>query len=769
MADLKKSLKASLLASIFLAGLSSVAAQVILLREFIAIFYGNELIMSMLLGFWLVCVALGSWIAGRLAQREKPALHFLAFLELSLGILLFCSIIAARWIRPLLGVFAGQVISLPAILSSSLLIIAPLCLLFGSIYSFSCSAISSLKDAAETGNPGRVYLLEAAGSVAGGFLCSFILIRYFNSLAIMAMLGTLNLAAASALAFFLGKRSRAAVATVALTVLGLMFVSFPCAVWEKLDLFTLKWQWPGYELLASKNTIYGNISIVAKNGELSLFENAILSYSSGDRQRAEEAGHLPLLEHPSPSRVLLLGGWPQLLEEVFKEPVGQVDYVEADPQVINLSRDYFNREFARLSADKRLNIINMDARAYVKRSAETYDVIIINLGDPRNIQLNRYYTVEFFKELKKLLRRGGVVSFGLSGSEDYIGKELGRFLQSIYLSLKQAFEQVIAIPGNTIYFLASCGQPAFTYDYNLLTERQQQRGLELQYLRPYYLCSRLDNSRINYLQELLRGKRLAMANRDFQPVSCYYNMIFWSTHFNGSLLTAILRSADEKTFWLLLLFACFFIALRLSAAAKRGKLPEAAAASSLVLFGFSGMALQVIILISFQSAYGYLFYKLGIIIAAFMAGLLLAGCQAAKLSSRPQDTRRAFRRICLAMPAYVLILPWVLSFFCANRALFLGWLGANIAFALLAFFAGSLVGAQFILANSIYIGACADGPASTGKAGCAYALDLCGAFFGALLSGVFLIPVLGIAKTCLGIAVLLLIPNLFIDRSYLRK
>ena len=59
--------------------------------------------------------------------------------------------------------------------------------------------------------------------------------------------------------------------------------------------------------------------------------------------------------------------------------------------------------------------------------------------------------------------------------------------------------------------------------------------------------------------------------------------------------------------------------------------------------------------------------------------------------------------------------------------------------------AGFLVGAQFPLANRLWL---RDRESRRGREGTLYASDLAGAFLGSILVSVLLIPVLGIVETC---------------------
>ena len=91
------------------------------------------------------------------------------------------------------------------------------------------------------------------------------------------------------------------------------------------------------------------------------------------------------------------------------------------------------------------------------RPPEEYDVAIIDVPAPSTAQLNRFYTVEFLAEIKRVLAPDGVVSFALGQYENYVSPELARMLSSARLSLRHSFRNVLVIPGSRVFFLASDG------------------------------------------------------------------------------------------------------------------------------------------------------------------------------------------------------------------------------------------------------------------------------------------------------------------------
>lgn len=94
--------------------------------------------------------------------------------------------------------------------------------------------------------------------------------------------------------------------------------------------------------------------------------------------------------------------------------------------------------------DEKINIISKDARLFVKGTKQDYDVVIIDLPDPSTAQINRFYTIEFFRELKEKLNKNAVVSLSLISTVNYINEEARQLNSVLYKTLKQVFANVIS-------------------------------------------------------------------------------------------------------------------------------------------------------------------------------------------------------------------------------------------------------------------------------------------------------------------------------------
>ncbi|MCK7514639.1 MAG: hypothetical protein MZV70_68685 [Desulfobacterales bacterium] len=86
-----------------------------------------------------------------------------------------------------------------------------------------------------------------------------------------------------------------------------------------------------------------------------------------------------------------------------------MDYVEPDPELIVLAKHFPGRSTTALT-DPRVRVIHEDAGSFLKRAGRLYDVILLNVGEPMNVELNRFYTVEFFRTVKTRLAPDGSFS-----------------------------------------------------------------------------------------------------------------------------------------------------------------------------------------------------------------------------------------------------------------------------------------------------------------------------------------------------------------------
>jgi len=301
-------MRKSLIFALILIGVTAMIGQVVLMRELIVVFYGNEASLGAILAAWMFWVAVGSWGLGRFADRFKDRLSILTFCQIGVLLLFPTVLFATRNVRSIWGTFPGEIIGFGPMMISSFILLAPLCLLLGFLFALGCRIFSSFYGISVRGI-GNVYILEAIGASMGGLVLNFLLIQILDPFQIALSVGGINLLAALIIQFSPTQRgkSRALKFLVVILLVGATGLLLSGEA-SQLNSLSSKLQWRPLDLIHHENSIYGNIAVTAMGDQYSFFQNGLLMFTTGDVMAAEEAVHFPLLEHPAPQRVLLIGG-----------------------------------------------------------------------------------------------------------------------------------------------------------------------------------------------------------------------------------------------------------------------------------------------------------------------------------------------------------------------------------------------------------------------------------------------------------------------------
>lgn len=168
-------------------------------------------------------------------------------------------------------------------------------------------------------------------------------------------------------------------------------------------------------IIYAKSSQYQRIVLTQNKGDIRLFLDGNLQFSSRDEYRYHESLVWPALGRvKAPSRVLILGGGDGLaLREVLRdEAVRQVTLVDLDPAITELFRaaPALTRLNADAFADPRVRVINADAFTWARDASEVFDVILVDLPDPTNYSIGRLYSLAFYRNLGAILAPGGVMS-----------------------------------------------------------------------------------------------------------------------------------------------------------------------------------------------------------------------------------------------------------------------------------------------------------------------------------------------------------------------
>jgi spermidine synthase len=462
------------------------------------------------------------------------------------------------------------------------LALLPFCLVSGMLFPIQIQSLSALrgKNLLHEG-----YALESAGSILGGLLFSLVFILTLPPYESLVLLSSFCLLIFGILAI-ISKKIPMAIITLCLAPLVFLMPAKP-----EIARFLDNLQFNKQEVTEIKSTPVGMLAVSKIDGQIFIYENGVPVSLGEEVISREEPVHYAMLVHPSPDKVLIISGAASgSIEEAMKHSPSVIDYVDRNPWLLRMIEKHRT-----LPQDSHVSYFYEDARIFLNKTARKYDVILVNISEPESAEMNRYYTVEFYKLLKDKLNPGGIISVSTQAAGNYMN-ETSRLVHSvIFNTLKTVFSQVRIIPGGKDYFLASDS----TIEQSIFTN-YQQRGIENDYVNPYYINETLLGMRSDLImKDILPGTKI---NSDLKPHVFSLFLEQWMARFqiNTWLIPLILI--------LLLVLSLIFL----------GPL-------NLGLFtgGFTASGLEFILLIWFQVMYGYVYQMTGVIFAVFMAGLVV--------------------------------------------------------------------------------------------------------------------------------------------------
>jgi len=744
-----------------LMGFSFTVTQGLLIRELLVAFFGNELSIGLILGNWLILEAIGSGLLGKLADRWRGKAPSFAALQVLFALFLPLCLYGAYTSRSIVGAIPGEGVGLIPISYSSFLILTPLALVDGAMFAFGCRAYAYLTGD-EAPSIGWVYVYEALGAIAGGIVFTYLFIPFLYSLQIVLLLSGLNLLSAALVLASSDSSDPGLIIALVLLTANLGFLLSPQA--EEVQRWATSQQWAGHNLVYSENSVYGNVAVVQREAQYTFYADGIpiLTAPVPDVALSEEIVHLPLLFIPQPRRALVLsGGVGGVLRELAKYPLKQIDYAELDPLLIKAVLKFPTLLTLSELSDPRVRVEHVDGQLLVRRKKwgiaprpkEGYDLVIVNLPYPSTLQLNRFYTVEFFQMVRGLLTEEGVLVIGCPGTLTYMSDELRDLNTMTYHTLQQTFSYVRPIPGDVTLWLASPSDELSTVPVAALVERWERRGLETRLLTASHIRLKLGQRRSDWFWTSLgveKGGGKAVINRDLHPLGLFYGLSYWNALFSP-YLARVFAFIGRLSLWTLGLpiIGCGLLLLTVVKLTGKGK--GAIVPMAIATTGFTGMTADLIIIFAFQILYGYVYHWIGLLITAFMAGLSLGGLLMTRRLAGLGRERSTLLKLELAIVLFWALLPIVLSSLYSRITHPLVFTSIQGILLFLNGLAGFLVGSQFPLANRMWL---KGREALVSTVGVLYACDLVGAFLGSIVVSVVLIPVLGILETCLLAAML---------------
>lgn len=695
----------------FLLGFFSIGGQVLLLRELVASFNGDELFIGTALFGWLVAVAIGAGIGG----IKKLKINALTLFIIG-AILLPLSVILTR-LSPLLIISVpGEVIPFSVAVLLSMAAMFPVGFLSGWIF----PAITR-----EGHRPAKsivqVYLFEGLGAFVGGAAIAALIGFIFSTLAMACALGCVVL-----FLYLMPFDNRKIIVILPILLLVLVGIKISIPFLDtRLD--TVKYS--SFKIEKSFDTHYGHQTILSRNEMTTLMTDNTAEATFPSLADAENELLPPFLYKPNSKNILYIGraefGVMQLIDSLSNVKLSALDPRKKLSEVLNEV----------IPEVGNINRIDSDQLSYFLKHCliSKYDIIILNPGEPDNHKTGRLLTVEFLNQVRGSLDKDGILFYPAPYDSDrYISKEKSIILAVIYNTLRQAFNCVVMWPGETTFYFASDDSLINIPPEQVIAE-SDSLTYKPQYINSYYLPDRMGELKTSRLSSAISvTDQFNTLNRPLLP---YYQAAYRSTadSLDRKLIPFILENPI-----LLLSLPALILALLLILILRR-KRRRAFGLFLYFVAGLVSLSLELVSFYVYQSTSGSLYSEMAILIGSFMIGLALGTYYSLRINKEN-----------LEYPALLLMLTAVVFFYATFDKI-------GISFALLYHICflittAMATGSIFVAATDRYYYGKSDSNRGTG-----YAFEIAGSAIGALTAVTILLPLIGLQWLLISMVLLLAI------------
>ena len=760
------------------AALGGVAAlsQSVLLREAMVTFHGTELTVGAFYGAWFLWIALGAFAGPRISRYGKNPVSVYTVVLAVYPLTLVFQIVALRYWRVLSGVSPLEILSLEEGLLGAALGAAAPGFLTGALFPLAARALGSSAEPKDSSKPGpsqgtvsRLYLWEAVGSLVGGMAFTFALATTLTPPQTLG-LACLVLGACSAL---ISSRTRRRWELMAPGIVLAAGVILWTPAGGGLDRLTEEARWSslqqGYELESTRYSPYSHIAVggsssagESANRGYGVFYDGVLSESFPDEARFSlMAAHI-MAQNPWSKRVLLLGGGMEgLAQSLTRYPsLKGIDVVMRDPFAVETLLRHLTPSARKALRDPRVHIVRDDARRYLveKTEARSYDTVVSLIPRPTTASLNRFFTREFFLEVRRVVADGVLVLFFHRDEAGYLTAQERNSLAAINKTLRGVFPRATLFTGGLHYMAASARRGRLATKKSLLSSRY--RSLDLSkwpYPPKGFPGNSVNGPSSKRLSSALKKAPVAV-NRDAAPSAYFHGLVYLGQLSRSDLVGVLesIREAGPGPFFAFLIVLMVFLFLRRISDPDPRKDHRRHSLVAVAAVGFSSMTLQVVVLVAYSAHHGSLYREVGLLTGSFMFGLATGALMARRVilrrRSEPEATPGKSPKTNPKRDLFALIgalglmalLAWALPLLLEVLGPLHGW-GGRVAYWGLSLSVGLTTGWVFPVAARRVDPGDRD-PSRTASA--LDASDHLGAFVGGLFSGTVWLPLFGTQTTC---------------------
>ena len=342
----------------------------------------------------LVGIVLGSFLASRLFDRSTSRARYFGLFQIltGLSVLTVMTLPHTFWagIRNELGMYFLLLLP-PAILSGA---------------SFPLAVRMVVEDASRASiGTGRMAAINTLGGILGSLLIGFVGLPIFGIKFSLLFITGVSLLTGFAAWFWIDKTFSPLFRGGAVAGALLIWICIPFASRTQIPADFLA---DGRQLVAFREGFDGDLAVIRRDKEWIELEIDRWWQGSNLKNQQVVGAHIPMLLHPDPKSVLVVGaGTGQTPSRFLMYDINHLDCVDIEPTLFEFIRDHFDSKWM---TDERVKLIREDGLNYLNHSDVMYDVIAIEVGQIFRPGIAFFYTTDFYHRSRQRLRPGGLLT-----------------------------------------------------------------------------------------------------------------------------------------------------------------------------------------------------------------------------------------------------------------------------------------------------------------------------------------------------------------------
>ena len=410
--------------TVFLTGAAILVVEILGSRILAPYFGSSLLVWTSIIGVILAAMSLGYYVGGRMADQNPKVeqLALVIFLAGAFTLVLPMLSPFSMYLPTIFGITAGSLLASIALFSvpSFLLgIVSPYAV------KLNTSSLSNVGSSA-----GSLYAISTVGSIAGAFTTGFYLIPLFGIKTILLFTSIILFMLP---ALLLGKKILPFAVSAALLTIFISFIPSTTATENSVTIY-------------EADSAYYHIRVVDSQIDKTRFlfldrqSAAYVSLSSDQIVFNYINLTIPVYRLKSNAKNILFLGLGGGIEPMYFRSLNKttnIRIVEIDSALPDVSKDYFG-----FQTDDRMKVFIEDARTFLMRSEEKYDLIRVDAFNSYDSVPIHLTTTELLQLLKQRLEDNGIVVTHVQSGLEGRGSA---FFRSEYKTYKQNFKYVVVI------------------------------------------------------------------------------------------------------------------------------------------------------------------------------------------------------------------------------------------------------------------------------------------------------------------------------------